>query len=44
MGRQDLLSQDVAVPAVTGQFLNHVQVDPAQGQWSTVVVHRQVVE
>jgi len=32
------------VSGVPGEFLDHVHVDPAQGQGSAAVVHREVVE
>ena len=44
VGRQDLLPEDVAVAGVAGQLLDHVHVDPPQGQRAPAVVHGEVVE
>ena len=41
---QELLAQDVGVPAVLGELAQHVQLDPAQRQGTASVAGQQVVQ
>src|ERR1700747_1532348 len=43
-GAQNLLPEDVRVPAVLGEFTQGVQVDPAQGQRSKAVPPEHVIQ
>ena len=42
--REDLLAQDVRVAAMLGEFPEHVQVDPPQGQRAAPVTPDEVVK
>jgi hypothetical protein len=43
-GAQDLLPEDVRVPAMLGEFTQGVQVDPPQRERSQVVPRQHVIE
>jgi hypothetical protein len=43
-GVEDLLPEDVSMPAVLGELPEHMQVHPAQGERAAAVAAEHVVE